>query len=288
LTITRLPEDLAGLDPKDYEMSVSGTTVMEAAMKERATGKESVTGRFSKEVKTQAYEYGTSLKVTWRAPANHAKADWIGLYMVTDNRSREMTEVSSLGRWSPTSSGVYDSTTAEKSILVEEHPIPAHNGSSTDRVEGEVIFQGDKLWWTQGVYEFRYHHDGKHTVMSISEPFEIRVSKFEDDAADIGADDTYEQAVQQALLPVVQNCLDRDPDIAPSSIDEAFGNHVERDGKYSRRVVYAIREMFGIDFAPAVVLADGNVRKLSWRICNAKQVLVGPVLSSNSISPKQD
>lgn len=273
LTITRLSEDLAGLDPKDYGMSVSGTTVMEAALKERATGKESVTGRFPKEVKTQAYEYGTSLKVKWRAPANHAKGDWIGLYMVTDNRSREMTEVSSLGRWSPTSQGIYDSMTAEKTILVEEHPISAQNGSSADLVEGEVVFEGDKLWWTQGVYEFRYHHDGKHTVMNISEPFEIRVSKFDDDAADTGADETYELAVQQALLPVVQNCLDRDPDIAPISIDEAFGNHVERDGKYSRRVVYAIREMFGIDFAPAVVLADGNVRKLSWRICNAKQVL---------------
>ena len=50
--------------------------------------------------------------------------------------------------------------------------------------------------------------------------------------------------------------------------------NVERDGKYAKRVVYAIREMFGIEFAPAVVLADGNVRKLAWRITHAKQVLV--------------
>jgi phosphatidylethanolamine N-methyltransferase len=32
--------------------------------------------------------------------------------------------------------------------------------------------------------------------------------------------------------------------------------------------------MFGIEFAPAVVLADGTVRNMAWRICNAKQVLV--------------
>lgn len=29
-----------------------------------------------------------------------------------------------------------------------------------------------------------------------------------------------------------------------------------------------------MEFAPEVVQADGNVRNLSWRICNAKKVLV--------------
>lgn len=31
---------------------------------------------------------------------------------------------------------------------------------------------------------------------------------------------------------------------------------------------------FGIEFAPEVVQADGNVRNIAWRICNAKKVLV--------------
>lgn len=31
---------------------------------------------------------------------------------------------------------------------------------------------------------------------------------------------------------------------------------------------------FGIEFAPEVVLADGSVQNLAWRICNAKKVLV--------------
>jgi hypothetical protein len=31
---------------------------------------------------------------------------------------------------------------------------------------------------------------------------------------------------------------------------------------------------FGIEFAPEVVQADGNVRNLAWRICNAKKILV--------------
>src|SRR6202012_4068778 len=94
------------------------------------------------------------------------------------------------------------------------------------------------------------------------------------------------------LLPVVQNCFDRDPEIAPSTVDEPFGDLVERDGKYAKRVVFAVHQMqvscllyrtrmliltatrFGIEFAPEVVQADGNVKNLAWRICNAKNVLV--------------
>jgi phosphatidylethanolamine N-methyltransferase len=113
--------------------------------------------------------------------------------------------------------------------------------------------------------------------MAISEPFEIRFSKFIDDDVEVDSRGDYEQAIEAALLPVVQNCLDRDPDIAPSKADETFGMLVERDGKYAKRIVYAIREMFGIEFAPGVVLADGNVKRLAWRIRNAKEVLVSPV-----------
>ncbi len=55
---------------------------------------------------------------------------------------------------------------------------------------------------------------------------------------------------------------------------ENFGSLAGRDGKYAKRVVYAVHHMFGIEFAPEVVLADGNVKNLAWRICNAKKVLV--------------
>jgi hypothetical protein len=34
------------------------------------------------------------------------------------------------------------------------------------------------------------------------------------------------------------------------------------------------KKRFGIEFAPSVVQADGNVKKLAWRICVAKNVLV--------------
>lgn len=273
LTLTRISPHLAGLDPKQYSLSIDGTQSQQSSVHDHATGKESFTGRFPKPVKTMVYEYGAPLRVRWRAPMNHSKRDWIGLYMVTDNRSRDNTEVPSSGRWAPTNEGTYDSLTADSSIVVSEHACPKSDPSEPDMVEGEVLFQGDKLWWTQGVFEFRHHHDGTHNVMAISEPFEISIAQFAEDDVTSDAKGMYTQAVETAVLPVVQNCLDRDPDIAPSDVEESFGSHVERDGKYAKRIVYAIREMFGIEFAPAVVLADGNVRKLAWRISNAKEVL---------------
>jgi phosphatidylethanolamine N-methyltransferase len=140
-------------------------------------------------------------------------------------------------------------------------------------MSGELEFSGDKLWWTQGVFEFRYHHAEKHNVMAISLPFEVRIDRFDEDDVEVDAHGIVRGAVENAVLPVVQNCFDRDPDTAPRTADEPFGPALEREGKYAKRVVYAIQQMFGIEFAPEVVQADGNVRNLAWRICNAKKVL---------------
>ncbi|KAK7754069.1 phosphatidylethanolamine N-methyltransferase [Diatrype stigma] len=277
LTLTRLSPDLPSCDPKDYSIVVEGETSTHSPFTERASGKEGTTARFPSELKTIILEYGAPIKVKWTAPANHGKKDWIGLYMVADNRSREITEVSSLGRWVPTVPGQFDSATADKGILVHDQPVSKSDPSGPDLVRGEMVFSGDKLWWTRGVFEFRYHHDGNHNVMAISQPFEIHIGRLDDEELGVDADNQgqlYQKAVESALLPVVQNCLDRDPDTAPSTPEEPFGSLVERDSKYAKRLVYAIRLMFGIEFAPAVVPADGSVKNLAWRICNAKKVLV--------------
>ncbi|KAK8079821.1 phosphatidylethanolamine n-methyltransferase [Apiospora hydei] len=270
LTLTKLSPDLAGFDPKDYSLEVRGESAVHSTLTERSTGKEATRARFPGELKTMILEYGAPIKVKWAAPANHSKKDWIGLYMVADNRSRDVTEVSSLGRWVPTTPGQFDSSSTDKGILIHNQPV---TGTDVDLVGGEVVFEGDKLWWTRGVFEFRYHHDGNHNVMSISQPFEIQIGRFDEDDVEVDTKGMYEAAVQNSLLPLVKNCFDRDPDIAPNTPDEPFGSHVERDGKYAKRVVYAIQQMFGIEFAPAVVPVDGTVRKLAWRICNAKKAL---------------
>ncbi|KAK8191994.1 uncharacterized protein BKA78DRAFT_315532 [Phyllosticta capitalensis] len=219
ISITRVAPDLA----------VEGTPSSILAEQERRTGREG-DGSF----KTLIFEYGAPIKVN--------KKDWIGLYMVSDNASRD-------GRWIATTPGAYDSVRAEQGILVADQ---------RDCLAGEMEFSGDKLWWTTGVFEFRYHHDGKHNVMAISLPFEIRIARFDADDAELDPDTaSIRGAVERALLPVVRNCFDRDPEIAPEDADDGFGGLVERDGKFARRVVYAVQQMFGIEFAPEVVRADG-------------------------------
>ncbi|EON60830.1 phosphatidylethanolamine N-methyltransferase [Coniosporium apollinis CBS 100218] len=280
VSITRLAPDLAGYDPKDYSISVSGTPSSALAEQDKRSGREGEDARLPAErrsaFKTLSFEYGAPIKVRWTAPLNHSKKDWIGLYMVADNASRDVTRVSSQGRWIPTTPNQYDSVRADAGILVSDTRVSAQqrsDGEVQDFLEGEMEFGGDKLWWTTGVFEFRYHHDGKHNVMAISLPFEIRIGRFDEDDVEVDANGLIRGAVEQALLPVVRNCFDRDPEIAPGTTEELFGSLVERDGKYAKRVVFAVHQMFGIEFAPEVVQADGSVKKLAWRICNAKKVL---------------
>lgn len=295
LTLTRLAPDLAGFDPKDYSLVVEGEPSSALNTSQRVSEKEGQTARLPQERRSEftpvILEYGAPIRVKWTAPINHSRKDWVGLYMVADNASRDATRISSAGRWVSTVPNEYDSITADKGILVSDQLVSGakrHDGSDLDYVQGEMVFEGDKLWWTHGVFEFRYHHDGKHNVMTISLPFEIRIGHFDEDDVSIIASGSQpsgmavspcssnilRSAAESALLPVVRNCFDRDPEIAPTTVDESFGSLVERDGKYAKRVVFAVHQMFGIEFAHGVVQADGNVRNLAWRICNAKQVLV--------------
>jgi phosphatidylethanolamine N-methyltransferase len=79
--------------------------------------------------------------------------------------------------------------------------------------------------------------------MAISRPFEIRIDRFEGDDGKTDSGGLTRDAVEEALLPIVRDCFDRDPDIAPSTANEKYGALVERDGKYARRVVYAVTQM---------------------------------------------
>lgn len=271
ISITRLAPDLAGYDPKDYSveiLSTSSTAKMNGSLPESSVQRSGF--------RTLVFDYGAPIKIKWTAPLNHTKKDWVGLYMVADNASREITKTSSQGRWVATNRDQYDSIIPDQGIFVSDTRVSGmerKDGESKDFLSGQMVFAGDKLWWTTGVFEFRYHHNGKHNVMAVSLPFEIRINKFNEDDIEVDESGLVRDAFQEALLQLVRNCFDRDPDIAPNTIDEAFGGLVEREGKFAKRVVYAIHRMFGIEFAPEVVQADGNVRNLARRICNAKRVL---------------
>jgi phosphatidylethanolamine N-methyltransferase len=247
ISITRLAPDLAGIDPSKYKVEVEGSRLLSAT--EQSASREGEYARApaarTSEYEAMVLEYGAPIKVRWQAPLKHSKRDWIGLYMVADNASRQATRIGSNGRWISTNKNVFDSSRAEEGILVSDELLSASAGEGIDEdcYTGEVEFRGDKLWWTTGVFEFRYHHDGKHNVLAISQAFEIKIPRFNEDDVELDANGTIHQPIEQALLPLVQNCFDRDPEIAPSTAEEPFGSLVERDDKYARRVVFAIHQM---------------------------------------------
>ncbi|BCR90520.1 phosphatidylethanolamine N-methyltransferase [Aspergillus chevalieri] len=282
VTITRIDADLAGYDLHDYSLEIESTNSSSIDEPDQPSGREGANARMPLDrrgdLKNLVFEYGAPVKIRWTAPLKHNKKDWIGLYRVTDNTSREVTRVSSQGRWVAINQGHYDNSTCEKGIVTSDE---VHHENGREYATGEVVFSGDKLFWTQGVFEFRYHHNGKHNVMAISRPFEIRIRRFNEEDMLLQNPALAETSVESALLPIVRNCFDRDPEIAPESVDESFGSLVERDGKFAKRVVFAVHQTFGIELAPEVVQADGNVRNLAWRVCNAKRVLAPYSMSRN-------
>lgn len=252
ITISRLDDEVAAdHNLEDYSLEIEGTESSASAQVERSSGKEGINARAPPErrgeLKNLIFEYGAPIRVKWTAPMNHSKKDWVGLYMVTDNTRREVTRISSQGRWIATNEGAYDSLTCEKGLVTSDVVIRVDE--NRELASGEMVFSSDKLFWTQGVFEFRYHHNGKHNVMTISRPFEIRIGRFDEedvvDANNLNANSeaVIQAAIEEALLPVVRNCFDRDPEIAPETYEEHFGSLVERDGKYAKRVVFAVHQM---------------------------------------------
>ena len=248
LSITRLAPDLAGYDPKDYSLEIQGTHTIGSGVLDITACKdnEAIQSEHEAESKTVFLEYGAPIRVKWTAPLNHSKKDWVGLYKVADNHSREATRIASKGRWVATNKDQYDSATSDIDLLSSDVRVSGaarRDGESKDWFSGEMEFSGDKLWWTNGVFEFRYHHNGKHNVMAISLPFEIKIERFDEDDAETDSSGQIIEVVEEKLLPLVKNCFDRNPEIAPNTVDETFGALAARDGKFAKRVVFAVSQM---------------------------------------------
>lgn len=246
ITITRIEPDLAGYDLRDYSLTIEGARLLPTEADQQNSPRKG---------ENLICDYGAPIKVKWTAPLNHSKKDWVGLYMVTQNSSREITRVSSQGRWVAGTEGSFDSLTSEVGIISSDVVIKSNKNSQPqkdsephDIASGEMVFSGEKLWWEQGVFEFRYHHNGKHNVMAISRPFEVRIPKFDDEEVEIdvgiGHEAMMRTAVENALLPVVKNCFDRNPEIAPVTADEPFGCEAERNRKYAKRIVFVVHQMY--------------------------------------------
>lgn len=246
LSISRVSSDVTGINPGDYSLEVEGSPSEAQKQIDQRVGREGVDARGERNTengyRTLMFEYGAPIKVKWTAPKDHSKKDWIGLYMVSDNESRGVTHVTSYGRWVPTNKDDWDPFVVEDGILSSD--VAVNTSSEGDQVAGEVVFGGDRLYWTTGVFEFRLHHAGKHTVIAISRPFEVRIPHFDEESIEVDSNVDFQRAIEDALLPIVWNCFDRNPEIAPRNVEEDFSEFVLREGKWAKRVVYAVHQQY--------------------------------------------
>jgi phosphatidylethanolamine N-methyltransferase len=97
------------------------------------------------------YKLGSPIHIAWTAPPGHSRKDWIGMYRVIDVDDRDVTKITSRGRWMRVCPAEYDDGRSAGIIAVDEIETGA---------QGEVMFSVNVLVWKCGVYEARYHHDG--------------------------------------------------------------------------------------------------------------------------------
>lgn len=135
MIFTRLASDMSAYNSTEYDIKIP-------------TSSQSPVPRF---------HVGQPIHVTWRAPSHHSRKDWIGIYRLGSCRSKLVTRISSMGKWVPIHSDEYDG----------EFPVETGREQQVKTEDaGSVVFRGDSLPWAAGEYELRYHHDGKHNVMS--------------------------------------------------------------------------------------------------------------------------
>ncbi|ORZ12271.1 phospholipid methyltransferase-domain-containing protein [Absidia repens] len=232
--------------------------------------------KYSVKRNNSTYELGQAISAVWEAPEYRGERDWVGVYKVKSNKDKRVTNISSRGLWkwaADLMDDVSKSATTTKTKRTSKAATTTTNDSDIDtnsvlggttvkQHSGVLTFGGNQLPWEEGVYELRYHHDGKHNVMAVSEPFEIMTPTPKD------ASDT--NGTQHTLLRLVQNALDNNPDIIPVSPTDVFIGLGEME---ARHIVDVIKMIYGVEFAWEVVLADNTVARLTKRIQLAVETL---------------
>ncbi|KAF9388447.1 phosphatidylethanolamine N-methyltransferase [Podila verticillata] len=227
------------------------------------------------------YKLGEQFTVSWTAPLNHGTKDWIGIYKVSSNSSKKVTNVASKNRYlfvgrdlglGEAEEGVENHAGKGDGEVIEEEVVMI-NGKELN--QGRVVFLGDKLPWFQGMFEFRYHHHGRYNVMAHTEAFEIATDNYEQEGQHTVA------SIGRSLLPYVQRCFNLDESTMPTSVDERF---VMINEQIAQRVVKGIQLMYGIEFAWEVVTVDMSCLYLALRIFTARRALAPFAPSSHELA----
>lgn len=197
---------------------------------------------------------GQPIKISWESPKDlHTDKDWIGLYKITQTAyARNKTMITSNGRW-----------------------------TNCDSYKGSYIFEKEKLFWEEGIYEFRFHLSGKHEVVYISEPFEIKSTKIEVpiDSLDLNQfsnklkTDIFDNLLS---IPTVDNEIIKYINALPNAFDI-----------YSK-LDYIILKSTEIKINTKILLANHNdftIKTLSHRLIDIKKVL--EELNPTDINPNK-
>lgn len=220
--ISRVANDLASYDSSQYSLTLRPSAFPPL-----------VPHASTSSAPALRYHLGEPIHVKWTAPSNHSRRDWIGVYRLGANKDTLVTKVSSQGKWC----GVYSKEwEGDRYEGVGGGEAPEYGEiSASKRARGAIVFKGKKLPWKTGQYEFRcvvnecsgasssrateiadtlvsfhrYHHDGKHSVVAISQPFEVFVDRPTD----------YEdpEAVHTALTHIVSKTLALDAEVVPQA-----------------------------------------------------------------------
>ncbi|TKA54854.1 hypothetical protein B0A53_02663 [Rhodotorula sp. CCFEE 5036] len=192
--ISRVANDLASYDSSQYSLTLRPSAFPPL-----------VPHASTSSAPALRYHLGEPIHVKWTAPSNHSRRDWIGVYRLGANKDTLVTKVSSQGKWC----GVYSKEwEGDRYEGVGGGEAPEYGEiSASKRARGAIVFKGKKLPWKTGQYEFRYHHDGKHSVVAISQPFEVFVDRPTD----------YEdpESVHTALTHIVSKTLALDAEVVP-------------------------------------------------------------------------
>ncbi|KAJ2160217.1 phosphatidylethanolamine N-methyltransferase [Coemansia sp. RSA 552] len=253
-----------------------------------------------------AYLLGEPIRAAWQAPPGHSRRDWVGVYPVTANVSPQVTTASSRGRF------VYIHPDAD---LLAEMAVGdcCYAGAVRRRarvLQGDALFSADALPFRVGSYELRLHHAGTHAVLARSAPFEIAACPAADAAhvlgraAPPGPDASLDlDRLALALLAVANKALtvtdsrtvqvDGDVVVQTDLVEplESVADLLSVAGllpePQARRLGYAIKEYFSVDFAADVLVHaakhGATIRDVAKRIQEARQAL--SAYSSGCIKP---
>ncbi|KAH7103765.1 phospholipid methyltransferase-domain-containing protein [Auriculariales sp. MPI-PUGE-AT-0066] len=245
LIIPRMSSDVSQYDLSHYGVEIRASQVSESLR----------------------FHLGEPIEISWRAPANHSRKDWIGIYRVGANSLTAVTDVNSQGHWL----GVFEEEW-EGGVALNQGDASQYGASGI--ASGTLIFSQALLPMVPAQYELRYHHDGGYNVMATGDPIEIYVEP----------PTQLEFAhIRAWLLRIVRWCLNNDPQLMPKA-SLTSGNYGDGSGEQdddfrfwdetqAQQIADIIKVALDVDYSDKVIIAHANVTSLARRIMASKQLL---------------